>query len=123
MDAEPLWQIQKREALRKKKEAQRRAKVKDQRWHQFNLLVDTSSGRSMPEQIVLFQLFRRADKVGRVDMSVRQVASNCGVSKTTVQEAIESLRKVGVLRVLSKGTNRTPPTMLIDFQKLTFPPS
>ena len=121
MDAEPLWLTQKRETERKKKEAQRRAKVKDQRWHQFNLLMDTAASRSPAEQQVLLQLFRRADKLGRVDMSVRQVARANGVSASTTQEAFAKLHSSGVLRVLTKATNRTPPTLLIVFDKLLLP--
>lgn len=110
-------------AAKRKKEEQRRAKVKNQRWHQLNAIWDTSSYRHPFDTLVLAYLFRYADKLGRVDASVRQIGKQLNIATSTAQRIVNRLRSSGCIKLLRKGSYKTANSYQIDYAKLYDEPS
>jgi hypothetical protein len=72
--------------------------------------VWTHSGASGVHKLVLLALADSAGKNDVSELSLRDMGAMCGLSKTRVDEIIQSLIRSGALRILSAGAGRGKPS-------------
>lgn len=61
-------------------------------------------------KLVLLALAEHADRNGEAELSLRDMAMLCGLSKTRVEEIIQALVDLGELRIRAVGAGRGNPT-------------
>lgn len=61
-------------------------------------------------KLVLLALAEHADRNGEAELSLRDMAMLCGLSKTRVEEIIQALVDLGELRIRAAGAGRGNPT-------------
>lgn len=75
----------------------------------YTSLVWTGSSASGVRKLVLLALADHVDRSGVAQLSLRDIATLCGVSKTAVQEHLKGLVTSGELQVLDPGSGRGNP--------------
>lgn len=75
----------------------------------FTHYVWTRSTSSGPQKLVLLALADHANKHGEAELSLRDMARLCGLSKTRIDEIIGSLVKLGEVSIIGQGTGRGKP--------------
>ena len=78
--------------------------IASRRFALLNTFADQAARGLRPaEQACWLQLFRHADKAGRVRLSLGRLADGCGVSVSTAQRAVKALIRAELLAVDRRG--------------------
>lgn len=77
----------------------------------FYLSIVWSESRAKgSHKLVMLAFAEHADRNGQAELSLRDIALLCGLSKSRVEEIIRALVELGELRIRSAGSGRGNPT-------------
>lgn len=86
-------------------ERKRRIEAGRRRWATLNRFVDSVAPCVSPvAQAAYLHMFRHADRAGRVQRTIGQIAAGIGMSGAAARRAVAELRRAGVIRVRARGS-------------------